>query len=89
MDCSSPAVHGILQERILEWVAMASSGDLPNLGIEPASLMSPAFTGGFFTIFHSLIHIHKIKVLYQRELNLTLGGCFLWYKLVLLKLLGT
>ena len=25
-------------------------GDLPNPGIEPASLMSPALAGGFFTI---------------------------------------
>ena len=30
-------VHGILQARILEWVAVPSSGDLPNLGIEPRS----------------------------------------------------
>ena len=36
MDC---AVHGILQARILEWVAFLSPGDLPNPGIEP---MSPA-----------------------------------------------
>ena len=37
MDCSPPSssVHGILQARILEWVAVPSSGDLPN----PASLM--------------------------------------------------
>ena len=28
---------GILQARILEWVAMSSSGDLPNPGIEPRS----------------------------------------------------
>ena len=28
---------GILQARILEWVAMPSSGDLPNPGIEPRS----------------------------------------------------
>ena len=27
----------ILQARILEWVAMLSSGDLPNPGIEPRS----------------------------------------------------
>ena len=41
---------GILQARILEWVAMPSpSGDLPDPGIEPASLMSPALAGGFFT----------------------------------------
>ena len=39
MDCSLPgsSVHGILQARILEWVAIPFSGDLPNLGIEPRS----------------------------------------------------
>ena len=30
-------VHGILQARILEWVAFSFSGDLPNPGIEPRS----------------------------------------------------
>ena len=30
-------VHGILQARILEWVAFPSSGDLPNPVIEPRS----------------------------------------------------
>ena len=30
-------VHGILQARILEWVAFSFPGDLPNLGIEPRS----------------------------------------------------
>ena len=30
-------VHGILQARILEWVAFPSSTDLPNPGIEPRS----------------------------------------------------
>ena len=30
-------VHGILQTRILEWVAFPFSGDLPNAGIEPRS----------------------------------------------------
>ena len=43
------SVHGIHQARILEWVAMASSGDLPNPKIELASLTSPALAGGFFT----------------------------------------
>ena len=38
MDCSPPgsSVHGILQARILEWIAFPS-GDLPNPGIEPRS----------------------------------------------------
>ena len=30
-------VHGILQARILEWVAFPFSGDLPNPGIKPRS----------------------------------------------------
>ena len=44
MGCSPPgsSVHGILQARILEWVAISSSGDLPEAGIEPVSLVSPA-----------------------------------------------
>ena len=39
MDCSPPgsSVHGILQARILEWVAISFSRDLPNPGIEPRS----------------------------------------------------
>ena len=33
----------------LEWVAVPSPGDPPDLGIEPSSLTSPALAGGFFT----------------------------------------
>ena len=43
------SVNGISQARILEWVAMPSSRDLPNPGIEPMSLTSPAWAGRFFT----------------------------------------
>ena len=42
------SVHKILQTRILEGVA-TSPGDLPNPGIEPASPVSSALGGGFFT----------------------------------------
>ena len=40
MDCSSPgsSVHGMLQARILEWVATPSSGDLADPGIQPEPL---------------------------------------------------
>ena len=40
MDYSPPgsSVHGTSQARILEWVAMPSSGDLPDPGIKPTSL---------------------------------------------------
>ena len=48
LDCSPPgfSVHGILQARILEGVAISSSGDLPDPGMEPGS---PVLAGGFFT----------------------------------------
>ena len=45
MDCSPPgsSVHGILQARILEWVAMPSSGYRPDPGMEPMFFASPRF----------------------------------------------
>ena len=49
MDCSPPgsSVHGILQARILEWVAVSfSRGIFPNTGIKP---MPPALAGRFLT----------------------------------------
>ena len=52
MDCTPPGsfVHGILQARVLEWVGISfSRGGLPDPGIEPVSLMSPALAGGFLT----------------------------------------
>ena len=51
VDCrpQGPSAHGILQARILEWVAKPPPGDLPHPGIKPTFLMSPALTGGFFT----------------------------------------
>ena len=50
MEYSPPgsSVHGILQTRILEWVVIPP-GDLPDPGIEPASLRSLVLTGGFVT----------------------------------------
>ena len=49
--CQAPLSMGILQARILEWVAMpssrGSSRPRDRTGIEPASLTSPALAGGF------------------------------------------
>ena len=46
MNCSPPgsSIHGISQARILEWVAISFSRDLPYPGIP----VSPALAGGFF-----------------------------------------
>ena len=51
MDYNPPgySVHGVLQARILEWVAMLYSRDLPDPVTKPTFLMSPALAGGFFT----------------------------------------
>ena len=39
VDCSplGSSIHGILQARILEWVAISFSRELPDPGIEPKS----------------------------------------------------
>ena len=51
INCSLPdsSVHEISQARILEWLPFPPPGDPPNPGIEPASPVSPALAGGFFT----------------------------------------
>ena len=48
MDCSPPgsSVQRILRTRILEWVAISFSRDLPSPGAEPGS---QALVGRFFT----------------------------------------
>ena len=47
MDYNPPGsfVHGIFQARILEWVVIPFSEDLPDQGIKP---VTPALTGRFF-----------------------------------------
>ena len=71
MDYSPPgsSVHGILQARILELVAVPSSGDLPDPEMELASLVSPALASGFFTTSttweaHICISIYFNSILY-------------------------
>ena len=70
-DCSpsGSSVHGILQARILESVAMPSSRGLPDPGIEPTSHKSPALVGWIFTtsttweaLRYTYIHIYIYKM---------------------------
>ena len=51
MDCSPPgsSIHGILQARILEWVAISSSRGSSRPKDEILVSMSPALANGFFT----------------------------------------
>ena len=51
MDCSLPAPLSMEFSRQEYWSGLPCPllGDLPNPGIKPTSLMSPALAGGFFT----------------------------------------
>ena len=51
MDCNPPgfSVHGILQARILEWVAISSSMGSSQPRIKPTSPVAPALADGYFT----------------------------------------
>ena len=53
MDRSLPgsSIHGILQARILDWVAMPSSSGLPDPGIKPVPLMS-LLCIGMWVLYH-------------------------------------
>ena len=64
MDCSPPgsSVHGILQARILEWVAIPSPEDLPDPGTEPTS---PALASGFFITELREAPICDVAILYS------------------------
>ena len=48
--CQTPLPMGFSQARPLEWGAISYSRDLPDPGIKPMSLGSPALAGRFFTI---------------------------------------
>ena len=60
MDCSPSgrSVHGVLQARVLEWVAIPFWGDLLDLGIKPSS---PVFQ------VDSLSHLERPNVT-QKEM---------------------
>ena len=49
MDCSPPGLQGFSRQEYWTGLPCPPPGDLPNPGIETASLKSPALAGGFFT----------------------------------------
>ena len=56
-----------------DWIAVPSSRDLPDLGIKPSSLMSPALAGRFFTpngTWEACSVIIYLCVLQKKVLNL-------------------
>ena len=51
MGCclTGSSVYGIFQARILEWVVISNSRDLPDPVVEPASLAPPPLASELFT----------------------------------------
>ena len=89
MGCSLPvSVHGILQARILEWIAKHPPGDLPYPGIQPTSPMSPTMAGSFSTtsetweaqILHKCNQSLGTSLVAQRVKNMpAMQETWVWY----------
>ena len=71
MYCRLPgsSVHGILQARILEWVAMPSSRDLRNPGINAHFLRLLHWQAGSLPLVSSKNHSYISENLRSRELS--------------------
>ena len=89
MDCSPPScsILGILQARILEWVAISSSRELPDPGIKLASPASLGLAGGFFTTestgkpYFIYTHTHTYKFcIWFSHLNYANSSLFLFFE---------
>ena len=67
MDYSPPksSVQGALQARILNGLPYLPPGYLPNPGVEPKSLTSPALAGEFLTTSATLRKGNKKTILYM------------------------
>ena len=74
MDCSPPgsSVQGILQARILEWVAIPFPRDLPDPGIEHQSPVS-YIAGIFFWAARVKSSLGNLQ--YQYHENIVLISC--------------
>ena len=85
MDCSPPgfSVHGILQARIVEWIAFPSPEELPNPGIEPwfPALQADSLLFELQESSYTAIKINLLKKIYmtatQQLKNLNTWGLWL------------
>ena len=79
-DCSplGSSAHGILQAKILEWVAMPSSRGSSRHRDGPMSPMAPALAGGFFTTEHHLRNPQTMMVMCKVSSVSSSGSVSLW-----------
>ena len=80
MDCSlsGSSFSGIFQARILEWVVISSSRDLPDSGIKPVFLTASASAGRFFTTEPPACNVTHCP-LSRVSNNKWLLGCVPWF----------
>ena len=68
--CQVSLSTGFSRQEYWSGLPCPSLGDLPNPGMEPASLMSPALAGGFFTTSGTwetlwMLHEYPVNHIYQ------------------------
>ena len=68
----APLSMGILQARTLEWVAMPSSRGSSDPGMEPASLVSPAFQADSLLLSHQGSQVNGYTTANQTKIFLPL-----------------
>ena len=83
-DCGLPgsSLHGICQQECWSGLPFPSLKDPPNPGIEPASPLSPALAGGFFThwAIRKAHFKHTAEIFFKRDRNKTLKSWFSYRK---------
>ena len=71
--CQAPLSMGFHRQECLSGLPLPAPGDLPDPGIEPTSLTSPALAGGFFTTStaweaHGRLE-REISLIFQTPIN--------------------
>ena len=61
----APASMQFPSQEYWSWLPFPPPGDLPNPGIEPASLVSPASAGGFFTTSAPWEAVYLFNIMYS------------------------
>ena len=69
MDCSPPgsSVHGILQARIVEWVAFPFFLGFPDPGTERVSTVSPALQADYLLLIQDIYDKPTANIIFSDE----------------------
>ena len=70
----APLSMGFSRQEYCSGLLCPSPGDLPDPGIEPVSLTSPALAGGFFTTSTSWEALKKVTYVFQFIWSFSPGG---------------